>query len=162
MVVLAPLFALVALVVALDVGVPTLFWQERVGRYGRRIAVHKFRTFKAPVDRRGHVLPDASRLSRAGRFLRATRLDELPQLYDILCGEMSLIGTRPLLPVDQPLDSAIRLQALPGLTGWAQVHGGKLVTAEEKNALDEWYIAHVSPRVDLHIIWRDDFGAISR
>ncbi|MDB5596920.1 MAG: sugar transferase [Hyphomicrobiales bacterium] len=152
LILLSPAFVIVALLVVFDIGTPTVFWQERVGRFGRRIAVHKYRTFKAPVDRHGREIADVNRLSRIGRFLRASRLDELPQAYDILCGEMSLIGPRPLLPIDQPKDAAIRLQARPGLTGWAQVHGGKLVTAEEKNALDEWYIAHVSLRVDLRII----------
>lgn len=152
-VVLAPLFALVTLVVLIDVGFPSLFWQERVGYRGRRISVHKFRTLRNPLDRHGRVMSDCQRLSKTGRFLRATRLDELPQLYDILRGDMSIIGPRPLLPVDMPAGDHFRLLAPPGLTGWAQVHGGKLVTAEEKSALDRWYIHNVSLSLDLRILW---------
>lgn len=151
---LSPLFLAVAIMVLIDVGAPVVFWQERVGRYGRPIFVHKFRTLRAPVDKVGRAIPEAARLSWIGNALRASRLDELPQLVDILRGEMSLIGPRPLLPVDMPNEPSMRLQVPPGVTGWAQVHGGKLIGAEEKNALDEWYIAHMSPRVDLRIIWR--------
>lgn len=151
-VICAPLFVLTGLAVLIDVGMPAVFWQERIGRNGVPIFVHKFRTLRAPMDRHGNPVPEEQRLSRIGRFLRASRLDELPQLFDILRGAMSLIGPRPLLPVDMPNDASIRLQVRPGLTGWAQVHGGKLITAEEKNALDEWYINHVSPSVDFRII----------
>lgn len=152
LIVLSPVFLLVAMVVALDVGPPVVFWQERVGRYSRTMAVYKFRTFAAPVNHHGASVPEDKRLSRIGRFLRATRLDELPQLWNILRGDMSLIGPRPLLPIDIASGASLRQQARPGITGWAQVHGGKLVTAEEKNALDEWYICHVSPIVDLRIL----------
>lgn len=150
---LSPFFALVALVVIYDVGVPAVFWQERVGRNGKRIYIHKFRSLRGPVDKSGALLTDEERLSPIGRFLRATRLDELPQLFDVLRGDMTLIGPRPLLPIDLPKDPSVRLQVRPGVTGWAQVRGGKLVSAEEKNALDEWYICHVSPRLDLRILW---------
>ncbi|HEY8580955.1 MAG TPA: sugar transferase, partial [Beijerinckiaceae bacterium] len=150
--VFAPVMAAVAIVVLADVGAPLVFWQERVGRYGRRIMIHKFRTLRDPTDRAGRLLSDEERLSGVGRLLRATRLDELPQLFDVLRGDMSLIGPRPLLPIDLPQEESVRLQVRPGVTGWAQVHGGKLISAEEKNALDEWYIFHVSPRVDLHIV----------
>lgn len=153
LVVLAPLFALVTLAVLIDVGFPSLFWQERLGYRGRRISVHKFRTLRNPLDRHGRVMSDSERLSKIGRFLRATRLDELPQLYDILRGDMSIIGPRPLLPVDMPAGDHFRLLAPPGLTGWAQVHGGKLVTPEEKSALDRWYINNVSLSLDLRILW---------
>jgi lipopolysaccharide/colanic/teichoic acid biosynthesis glycosyltransferase len=152
-VVLAPLFVLVTIAVLIDVGFPSLFWQERVGYRGRRISVHKFRTLRDPLDRHGRMMSDAERLSRMGRFLRATRLDELPQLYDILRGDMSIIGPRPLLPVDMPQGDNFRLLAPPGLTGWAQVHGGKLVTPQEKSALDRWYIYNVSFALDLQILW---------
>jgi lipopolysaccharide/colanic/teichoic acid biosynthesis glycosyltransferase len=154
LVVLSPLLVVVALCVLIDVGAPIVFWQERVGRFGKSIFVHKFRTLCASVDRHGAPIPEDRRLSKIGALLRATRLDELPQVYDIARGAMSLIGPRPLLPVDMPEDSFIRQQATPGITGWAQVNGGKLITIEEKNALDEWYIAHMSPAIDLQIIWR--------
>ncbi|MDB5568990.1 MAG: sugar transferase [Hyphomicrobiales bacterium] len=152
MLLFAPAFCLIALVVFVDVGAPVVFWQERVGYLGRRINVHKFRTLRNPVGRAGRVLPDRERLSGVGRFLRASRLDELPQLYDILFGEMTIIGPRPLLPVDLPRGETRRHLVPPGLTGWAQVNGGKLVTAEEKSALDEWYVRNASLRVDLRIL----------
>jgi lipopolysaccharide/colanic/teichoic acid biosynthesis glycosyltransferase len=153
LVVLAPVLVLVALAVLIDVGLPLIFWQERVGRGGRSIFVHKFRTLGAPVSRSGRIRSDAERLSPIGRFLRFTRLDEAPQLFDILRGDMSVIGPRPLLPADMPPDGALRLLAPPGLTGWAQVHGGKLVTPEEKGALDAWYVRNAGPLVDLRILW---------
>ena len=110
---LAPLFVVVTIAVLIDVGFPSLFWQERVGYRGRRISVHKFRTLRDPLDGRGRVMSDSERLSKIGRFLRSTRLDELPQLYDILRGEMSIIGPRPLLPIDLPEGDSFRLQAPP-------------------------------------------------
>lgn len=154
LVALAPIMLIVAALVALDVGAPVVFWQERVGRNGRAIRVHKFRTLGSPLDRSGRVLRDDERLSLVGRFLRATRLDEIPQLVDVLRGDMSLIGPRPLLPVDIPSGPSIRATVRPGLTGWAQVHGGKLVTPDEKVALDEYYIRNASFRIDLKIVWR--------
>jgi lipopolysaccharide/colanic/teichoic acid biosynthesis glycosyltransferase len=153
MVTLAPLFVLTAVLVWFDVGSPTLFWQERVGRGGRKILVHKFRTLKSLVDRSGRVLGEDERLSSIGRFLRNTRLDELPQLVDILRGDMSIVGPRPLLPVDLPKDASVRLSVRPGLTGWAQVHGGKRISAQEKNALDVWYIKHASFALDVRILF---------
>lgn len=148
----APLWVLVALIVLFDVGSPVLFWQERIGRGGRRFLVHKFRTYYAPFNSRGEPVPEEARLSRIGRFLRKTRLDELPQLLNILVGDMSLIGPRPLLPKDQPVDPSLRLLARPGITGWAQINGGNYITPEEKDALDAWYIKHASPKIDLKIL----------
>jgi lipopolysaccharide/colanic/teichoic acid biosynthesis glycosyltransferase len=106
------------------------------------------------VDARGRRLEDAERLTPVGRFLRDTRVDELPQLLNVVMGDMALIGPRPLLLVDQPAEHSLRLSIAPGLTGWAQIHGGKLVTAEEKNALDEWYVRNASPKLDVAIILR--------
>jgi lipopolysaccharide/colanic/teichoic acid biosynthesis glycosyltransferase len=114
--------------------------------------VFKFRTLRAPYTRAGSKVPEEQRLNAGGRFLRATHLDELPQLWNILVGDMSLIGPRPLLPVDQPTGPSLRLAVRPGLTGWAQVHGGKLITPEEKNALDEWYIRNASLALDARIV----------
>ena len=149
-----PLAVLVALAALFDVGAPVLFWQLRIGRCGRQIRIYKFRTLRAPFDGAGHALPGAARLSRLGGFLRATRLDELPQLYNIVVGDMAIVGPRPLLPQDMPGDPELRLTVRPGLTGWAQVHGGKLVTAEEKNALDQWYVRHASFLLDAQIMAR--------
>jgi lipopolysaccharide/colanic/teichoic acid biosynthesis glycosyltransferase len=145
---LSPLFAVAAALVAADVGFPILFWQKRFGRHGKLFAVYKFRTMRH--DERDD-LSDAERTSSIGLILRLTRLDELPQLWNILIGDMSFIGPRPLLPVDQPEEIAQRLAARPGLSGWAQVNGGRLVTPEEKRALDLWYIAHASLWLDIRI-----------
>lgn len=135
----------------LDVGLPVLFWQQRLGRDGRPFLIHKFRTLRPPFDSNGAPIPEERRLSAIGRFLRATRIDELPQLLNVLIGDMSLIGPRPLLPEDQPANMAIRLLIRPGITGWAQVNGGKLVTREQKEELDEWYVRNASLWVDLRI-----------
>src|SRR6201982_2799027 len=128
------------------------FWHERLCRNGRPFLIYKFRTLKAPFDSTGHPRAASRRPSAVGRFLRATRLDELPQLLNVLFGEMSLIGPRPLLPEDQPTNTSIRLSVRPGISGWAQVNGAKLVTKEEKEKLDEWYVNNASLWVDLQII----------
>jgi lipopolysaccharide/colanic/teichoic acid biosynthesis glycosyltransferase len=154
LIVLSPLLLLVAAAIRVRLGGPVTFWQQRVGLNGAPLVVHKFRTLLPAVDAVGRPLSDAERSTALGRFLRATRLDELPQLYDIFRGQMSLIGPRPLLPVDLPAEWSLRQSVRPGLTGWAQVHGGKDVTADEKNALDEWYVHHASLSLDLKILWR--------
>ncbi|MEZ5773394.1 MAG: sugar transferase [Hyphomicrobiaceae bacterium] len=151
---LAPLTLLVALVVALDVGFPLIFWQQRPGHLGRPFRVYKFRTMGAAHDVDGNRLPDAARNSLVGRFLRRVRLDEIPQLFNILAGEMSFIGPRPLLPIDQPAQRELRLVVRPGITGWAQVNGGRDLTPDEKNALDIWYIRHASLLLDINILLR--------
>src|SRR5262249_52713468 len=107
-------------------------------------------TLKPAHDDQGQSTAD--RVSRIGALVRKSRLDELPQLLNVLVGDMSLIGPRPLLPHDQPSNSAVRLMVRPGITGWAQVNGGKLITPEEKNALDEWYVRNASLWLDLKII----------
>jgi lipopolysaccharide/colanic/teichoic acid biosynthesis glycosyltransferase len=152
LIVLAPITLIVSGLVLVDVGSPILFWQERIGRGGRRFLLYKFRTYKAPYDWRGEPVAAEDRVSTIGHIVRRTRLDEIPQLLNILVGDMSLIGPRPLLPKDQPDDPTTRLLARPGITGWAQVNGGNLVTPEEKEALDAWYIQHASLPVDLKIV----------
>ena len=147
-----PLLVIAAIVVVFDVGAPVLFWQQRVGRDGRELQIYKLRTLRPPFDRKGQRIPDEQRLSWIGRLLRRTRIDELPQLLNVLVGDMSLIGPRPLLPQDQPRNSAIRLMVRPGITGWAQVNGGASLSATEKEALDVWYIGNASLWVDLRII----------
>ena len=146
-----PLLVLAGVIVLLDVGPPIFFWQERLGRNGRPFLIYKFRTLKAPFDAAGHPTAGSRRPSAVGRFLRATRLDELPQLLNVLFGEMSLIGPRPLLPEDQPTNTSMRLSVRPGISGWAQVNGAKLVTKEEKQKLDEWYVHNASLWLDLRI-----------
>ena len=151
--VLSPIWLLVSTIALLDVGSPILFWQQRLGQGGRSFLLQKIRTLKPPVDWHGQKVPDSERLSPIGRFLRKCRLDELPQLLNVLVGDMSLIGPRPLLPRDQPADPAIRLSVRPGITGWAQVNGGNSLCVEEKDALDEWYIRNASLRLDLRIVF---------
>jgi lipopolysaccharide/colanic/teichoic acid biosynthesis glycosyltransferase len=154
MITIAPLAILVAALVLIDVGYPAVFWQQRIGYLGRPFYIYKFRTMRNTVDRNGEPVPESERLSLFGWLLRRNRLDEIPQLFNILTGRMSLIGPRPLLPVDQPKSAHFRLQVRPGLTGLAQINGGKLLTPDEKDALDEWYVQHVSILVDLKIILR--------
>jgi lipopolysaccharide/colanic/teichoic acid biosynthesis glycosyltransferase len=151
-VLLSPVFICVSALVALDVGIPLLFWQRRLGEAGRGFQMYKFRTMQSPFDRLGQSLPQNRRLSAIGHLLRKTGLDELPQLLNVLVGDMSLVGPRPLLPEDQPADPTIRLMVRPGITGWAQVNGGKQITSEEKDDLDEWYIRNASPLLDLRIL----------
>jgi lipopolysaccharide/colanic/teichoic acid biosynthesis glycosyltransferase len=145
---LAPLVALVALLVVIDVGPPVVFWQKRPGRSGRPFKLYKFRTMRAEPDRDRRRIADPYRSSGVGRFLRQTRLDELPQLYNIFIGEMSFIGPRPLLPCDQPDDFLSRLNARPGLTGLAQAYGERDMSPNDKNALDIWYIKNASAWLD--------------
>jgi lipopolysaccharide/colanic/teichoic acid biosynthesis glycosyltransferase len=151
-VVLSPLFLCASTSVLLDVGTPLLFWQRRLGQGGRGFQIYKFRTMQTPFDRLGESWPRDRRLSLIGHMLRKLGLDELPQLLNVLVGDMSLIGPRPLLPRDQPADPTTRLMVRPGITGWAQVNGGKHITGEEKDQLDEWYIRNASLSLDLRIL----------
>jgi lipopolysaccharide/colanic/teichoic acid biosynthesis glycosyltransferase len=151
MVLLLPLLAIVSVLVLLDVGPPVFFWQERVGWKGRSFLIYKFRTLGAPFDSVGNSTFVNRKPSAIGRLLRASRIDELPQLLNVLFGDMSLIGPRPLLPEDQPPNSAIRLLVRPGISGWAQVNGAKLVSKDEKEKLDEWYVRNASLAVDFRI-----------
>lgn len=153
-IIVMPMTLLVALLVVVDVGFPVVFWQQRLGRFGRPLHVYKFRTMRATYDREGRAISDPDRLSAVGRMLRRNRLDELPQLINILTGDMSFVGPRPLLPIDQPQDLWLRLQVRPGLTGLAQINGGVLLSREEKEALDEWYVQHASLWLDLKILIR--------
>ena len=150
----APLMLLVAAVVAFDLGFPILFSQQRPGRNAVPIDVHKFRTMSASHDEAGRRIPDQRRVSVIGRFLRRTRLDELPQLIDIISGDMSFVGPRPLLPIDQAPQHSSRLIVRPGLTGWAQVNGGRQVPADDKAAMDVWYAKNASLLLDIKIVLR--------
>jgi lipopolysaccharide/colanic/teichoic acid biosynthesis glycosyltransferase len=150
--VLAPFMLFVAILVAVDVGLPVTFWQQRPGLNGRPFKLRKFRTMAAAHDASGQRATDDERTSGVGRFLRRTRIDELPQLLNILSGEMSFVGPRPLLLIDQPAAFAARLHVLPGLTGWAQVKGGREISAADKAVLDVWYIRNASLALDLEIV----------
>ena len=150
-VLLFPVLAIAGVLVLLDVGMPIFFWQERVGWKGRSFLIYKFRTLRAPFDAAGNPTLAGRRSSAIGQFLRTTRLDELPQLLNVLLGDMSLIGPRPLLPEDQPSNTSVRLLVRPGISGWAQVNGAKLVSKEEKEKLDEFYICNASLWLDTKI-----------
>ena len=152
-VLLSPLLMLGSALVLFDVGPPMLFWQQRIGLGGRRFLLHKFRTMRAPCDGGGNPIANRNKLSLIGRLLRQTRLDELPQLLNILVGDMALIGPRPLLPEDQPTNPVVRLMVRPGITGWAQVNGGKFLTPAEKDKYDEYYVRNASLWFDLRILF---------
>jgi lipopolysaccharide/colanic/teichoic acid biosynthesis glycosyltransferase len=150
----APLVVVVAPLIALTIGLPIMFWQDRPGLGGKPFKLYKFRTMRPAYDFRDNLIPDDKRMNAVGRFLRAVRLDELPQLWNILIGEMSFVGPRPLLRVDQPAAFAARLLVRPGLTGWAQVMGGRQVSAVDKAALDVWYVRNASFKLDIEIFAR--------
>jgi lipopolysaccharide/colanic/teichoic acid biosynthesis glycosyltransferase len=151
MILMLPIFLIATLLALFDLGSPVLFWQERTGWKGRPFLIYKYRTLRAPFDDDGKPAVGDRQPSAIGRFLRATRIDELPQLINVLLGDMSLVGPRPLLPEDQPSNSALRLTVRPGITGWAQVNGAKLVTKEQKEKLDEYYVRNASLWLDLKI-----------
>jgi lipopolysaccharide/colanic/teichoic acid biosynthesis glycosyltransferase len=147
-----PIMAFIALCCLPTIGRPILFWQQRPGLGGRPFNLYKFRTMKAAYAPDGRELIDEERVSTFGNILRRTRLDELPQLINILRGDMSFIGPRPLLPRDQDDAYRARLLVRPGLTGWAQVVGGRAISAEDKAALDVWYVKHANLLLDLKVV----------
>jgi sugar transferase EpsL len=155
LVALSPGLLVLAIVVRWKLGHPVIFRQHRPGRRGRVFEVWKFRTMTDARDSDGRLLPDALRLPPFGRWLRATSLDELPELWNVLRGEMSLVGPRPLLIEYLPLysvEQARRHELRPGLTGWAQVNGRNALTWDEKFRLDVWYVDHRTFWLDLKII----------
>ena len=154
LIILSPVMALAALLVALDIGLPVVFTQHRPGLAGRPFRLVKLRTMGPSHDADGNRIPDDQRLSVIGRFLRRTRLDELPQLWHVLVGDMSFIGPRPLLAVEQSPEFALRLLVRPGITGWAQVVGGREISALDKAALDVWYVQNASLWLDAKIALR--------
>ena len=158
----APVMVGVAAAVALSMGRPVLFEQERPGRYGRIFHLYKFRTMRDAKGPDGRDLPDAERLTRVGEFLRRTSLDELPQLVNVLRGELSLVGPRPLLVrylERYSPEQARRHDVLPGITGWAQVSGRNALSWEDKFAHDVWYVDHWSLWLDVKILLRT-IGAV--
>ncbi len=155
LVLLSPVLAATALAVRLLLGRPVLFRQARPGLGGELFTLVKFRTMTAARDAAGKLLPDRDRLTAAGRFLRATSLDELPTLWNVLTGDMSLVGPRPLLVQYLPrytAEQARRHEVKPGITGWAQVRGRNALTWEEKLAFDVWYVDHRSLALDFEIL----------
>jgi lipopolysaccharide/colanic/teichoic acid biosynthesis glycosyltransferase len=156
LIVLSPILIVVSLMIRHEMGSPVFFRQTRPGRDGEPFEMIKFCTMRDAVDEQGNVLPDAERLTKLGRFLRSTSLDELPELWNVLKGEMSLVGPRPLLKEYLPLYSSEqgrRHEVRPGITGWAQVNGRNTISWDEKFALDVWYVDNQSLWLDLKIIW---------
>lgn len=156
-VVLLPVFVAVAIAVALVLGRPVVFRQERPGYRGRPFVMYKFRTMRDATDAHGNLLDDAARLSSFGQRLRASSLDELPELWNVLKGDMSLVGPRPLLmeylPRYTPTQQR-RHDVKPGITGWAQVHGRNATSWDERFRHDVWYVEHQSLALDVRILWR--------
>lgn len=152
---LAPLLLLLAWLIRRKLGTPVLFCQMRPGRRGKLFAMYKFRTMRDAADENGKPLPDAERLTPFGRKLRAASLDELPELWNVLKGDMSLVGPRPLLPEYLPLynaEQSRRHEVRPGITGWAQVNGRNAISWPEKFRLDVWYVDHRSFWLDIKIL----------
>lgn len=152
---LSPLLLAVAVVVRATMGRPVLFRQTRPGIHGRPFTIVKFRTMRDATDSAGQARPDGERLTRVGRFLRATSLDELPELWNVLRGEMSLVGPRPLLMEYLPLYTARqarRHEVLPGMTGWAQVNGRNALSWTDRLEMDVWYVENRSFVLDLRIL----------
>lgn len=155
LIVLLPVLVMLALLVRHQMGAPVLFRQTRPGLDGRPFEMIKFRTMRAADDGHGLPLSDAERLTSFGRWLRATSLDELPELWNVLTGDMSLVGPRPLLMEYLPLyspEQQRRHEVRPGVTGWAQVNGRNAISWEEKFVLDVWYIDNRSFWLDLKIL----------
>jgi sugar transferase EpsL len=165
LVVLSPLLLAIALMVRWKLGVPVLFIQERPGLYGRPFRMLKFRTMTDVRDTSQILLPDRERLTAHGRLLRAASLDELPELINVLKGDMSLVGPRPLLVEYLPLysrEQARRHEVRPGMTGWAQVTGRNALTWEEKFRLDVRYVDNRSFWLDLKILWMTLVAVLAR
>ena len=156
LIVLGPLLITIVILVRVKLGSPVLFRQQRPGLHARPFYVCKFRTMTDQKDSEGRLLPDEVRLTPFGMLLRRLSLDELPQLFNVIKGDLSLVGPRPLLPEYLPLYSARqarRHEVKPGITGWAQVNGRNAISWEEKFQLDVWYVEHRSFWLDLKILW---------
>ena len=152
-----PLLFVVGLLVRSRLGSPVFFQQERPGRDGKSFKLIKFRSMTDERDAQGQLLPDADRLPAFGRWLRATSLDEFPELFNILKGEMSFVGPRPLLMQYLPLysrEQARRHETIPGITGWAQVNGRNALSWDEKFKLDVWYVNNRTLWLDIKILWK--------
>ena len=163
---LSPIFIIVTIWLHFaNKGAGAFFTQERPGYHGKPFKVIKYKSMTDERDENGELLPDAQRLTKAGRFVRSTSLDELPQLFNIFKGDMSLIGPRPLLVVYLPLydeEQKRRHEVRPGITGWAQVHGRNHCKLSEKFKLDVWYVDHCTLLTDIKIIWMTVVNVLKR
>lgn len=154
---LSPVLGIISLVLLLTEGHPVFFTQPRGGLNGKVFYIYKFRTMREAYDARGNPLPDGQRISKLGQFLRATSLDELPELINVLLGDMSLVGPRPLMAIyleRYSPEQMRRHEALPGITGWAQINGRNAVSWEDRFRLDVWYVDHWSLWLDIQILAR--------
>lgn len=162
---ISPIFLIVSIwLYFANEGAGVFFLQERPGRKGKIFKVVKFKTMNDKCDENGNLLPNKDRLTKAGRFVRAASLDELPQLINVLKGDMALIGPRPLLTWFLPLyskEQARRHEVRPGITGWAQVNGRNNMVYSEKFKADVWYVDHLTFALDLKIIWKTIVNVIS-
>ena len=155
LVLLSPVFIILAVLIRRRIGSPAVFSQRRAGLKGKPFVLYKFRSMNDIRDERGELLPDAERLPEFGKFLRACSLDELPQLWNVLKGDMSLVGPRPLLLDYVPLYDDIqkkRLDVKPGITGWAQINGRNAISWDEKFAFDVWYVNNYNLWLDIKIL----------
>ena len=156
LIILSPVLLVTAVLVRIKLGSPIIFHQERPGKSEKIFRLYKFRSMTDECDENGNLLPDDERLTRFGRTLRSTSLDELPELWNILRGDMSIVGPRPLLVKYLPLyneEQRHRHDVRPGLTGWAQANGRNAISWEEKFKLDVWYVQHISFLVDVKVIF---------
>ena len=165
LIILSPIILLTAILVRIFLGTPVLFRQTRPGYKGKPFTVYKFRTMTNTRDTQGNLLSDAIRLTRFGKFLRSSSLDELPELFNILRGEMSLVGPRPLLMEYLPLYSPEQMRrhdVHPGLTGWAQINGRNAIDWPTRFALDVWYVDHWSFWLDIKILFMSLWKVVQR
>ncbi len=165
LILLVPVLLMLALLVRICLGAPVLFRQERSGRHRKTFTILKFRTMTDARDAAGNLLPDSQRLTRFGRFLRRSSLDELPELWNVLKGEMSLVGPRPLLPRYDPFYTereARRFELLPGITGWAQINGRNDLPWRDRLECDAWYVESCRLLLDLKILCRTVVKVIRR
>ena len=165
LILLSPILIVVALLIRLNLGSPIFFTQDRVGKSNKVFKMIKFRSMKDGVDKNGNLLPDEMRLTKFGKILRSTSLDELPELINVLKGDMSLIGPRPLLVDYLPLyneNQVRRHNVLPGLTGWAQINGRNSLSWNEKFNLDIWYVDNWSLTLDIKIFFLTIYKVFKR
>ncbi|NQT27623.1 sugar transferase [candidate division KSB1 bacterium] len=165
MIIFAPLLIIIAILLWQKIGFPVIFKHSRTGHFEKMFTIYKFRTMIQKMDTKGVLLPDQDRLTKLGRFLRSTSFDELPSLWNVLKGDMSIVGPRPLLPEYFSLytkEQNRRHEVKPGITGWAQVNGRNAVSWEQKFKLDVWYVDHQSFCLDLKILFLTIFKVFKR
>jgi sugar transferase EpsL len=165
LVILSPLMIIVGMLILFSIGWPIIFKQQRPGLLGKPFTLYKFRTMKNEFSSSGDLLPDSARLTKVGRLLRSTSLDELPELFNVFVGDMSLVGPRPLLVEYLPLytpEQARRHEVRPGITGWAQVNGRNAVSWEDRFKMDVWYVDNRSFVLDIKILWMTILSVMRR